>query len=130
VSTLKKILIVDDEANIQNVAKVALEIIGRYEVQTSASGLEALERIKTFVPDLILLNVNMPEMDGRSTLKKIRDQEAFSKMPIVFVTANFQPHEIKAFMELGATDVIGKPFDPKTFTSRIEAIWDKHKANT
>ena len=122
---LDRILHVDDEPDIREVAKLALEGIGGFTVEACASGEEALEVATRFKPDLILLDVMMPIMDGPSTLRALRDDDETAHIPIAFMTAKVQKLEIAAFKELGAIDVIEKPFDPMTLADQVEAIWDK-----
>lgn len=120
---LKKILYVDDEPDISEIVKLSLERLGGYEVSVCANGKQALEMAPGFAPDMILLDVMMPEMDGPTALQELRKQEQFKEVPIVFVTAKVQPYEIEHFHEIGAADVIAKPFDPITLSDQIEAIW-------
>lgn len=122
---LKRILHVDDEPDIREVAKLALEGVGGFTVEVCASGKEALEMAPRFKPDLILLDVMIPIMDGPSTLRALRDDDKTADIPIVFMTAKVQKLEIAEFKELGAIDVIEKPFDPMTLADRVKAIWDK-----
>ena len=122
---LDRILHVDDEPDIREVAKLSLEGVGGFTVEVCASGEEALEAVPRFKPDLILLDVMMPIMDGPSTLRALRDGDKTTGIPIVFMTAKVQKLEIAEFKELGAIDVIEKPFDPMTLADQVKAIWDK-----
>lgn len=123
-NTLQRILYVEDEPDIQTVARLALEGIGGFTVETCNSGIEALERVDDFDPDLILLDVMMPGMDGPTTLQALRERPATAATPIVFMTAKVQPQEIAQFKALGALDVVAKPFDPMTLAQTIRSIWD------
>ena len=120
---LKRILYVEDEPDIQAVAKLALENIGGYTVEVCSSGSEALAKAPEFAPDLILLDVMMPEMDGIGTYKALREIAETATTPVVFMTAKVQKHEIEGYKELGAVNVITKPFDPMTLSETIKAIW-------
>lgn len=122
---LNRILYVEDEADIQAVARIALEAIGGFTVKTCDSGNEALAAAPEFMPDLVLLDVMMPGMDGPSTLKALRDIPALASTPVIFMTAKVQPNEIAAYKTLGALDVIPKPFDPMTLASTIRQMWEK-----
>ncbi|TCV84163.1 response regulator [Sulfurirhabdus autotrophica] len=120
---LRRILYVEDEPDIQAVAKLALEALGGFEVQVCSSGKEALESVLAFSPDLILLDVMMPGMDGPTTLKAMRELPELRQTPVVFMTAKVQPQEIQEYTRLGAIDVIPKPFDPMTLADVVKKIW-------
>lgn len=124
-STLQRILYVEDEADIRAVAQLALESVGGFTVKTCSSGEEALREAEAFAPDMILLDVMMPGMDGPSTLKALRDLPALSEVPVAFMTAKVQPAEIEHFKSLGAREVIAKPFDPMTLADQVRAIWQE-----
>ena len=83
----------------------------------------ALERLALKAPDLILLDVMMPGMDGPSTLKALREQPLTATTPVIFMTAKVQPYEVAEYKRLGALDVIAKPFDPMQLSATINAIW-------
>ncbi len=117
----KRILYVEDEADIREVAEFALEGEG-FELLLCASGEEALQKVLNFSPDMILLDVMMPGMDGPTTLKRLRELPAMEKVPIVFLTAKIQPNEISQFLGLGAVDVISKPFDAMKLADLIREI--------
>jgi len=122
---LKKILYVEDEVDIQKVVKMALEMIGGFEVLVCSSGPEALEKAPEFKPDLCLLDVMMPGMDGPATLEALRKIEMFAKTPFAFLTAKVQSEEISRFKALGAIDVIIKPFDPMALPDQVRNIWNQ-----
>ena len=122
---INRILYVEDEPDIQAVAKLALEQVGRFTLEVCSSGKEALDRAEQFSPQLMLLDVMMPEMDGPTTLRKLRDISGLQDIPAIFMTARVQPHEIQEYISMGAIDVIAKPFDPMTLSSQIREIWDK-----
>jgi CheY-like chemotaxis protein len=121
--TLKKILYAEDEPDIQAVAKLALEMLGGYTVQLCANGMEALVAAREFAPDLILLDVMMPGMDGPSTLKQLRADPATAAIPVIFLTAKVQPAEVVYYQSLGALNVIAKPFDPMTLADQVRRMW-------
>lgn len=124
-STLQRILYVEDEADIRAVAQLALESVGGFTVKTCSTGEEALREAEAFSPDLILLDVMMPGMDGPSTLKSLRDISSLTEVPVAFMTAKVQPAEIEHFKSLGARDVIPKPFNPMTLADQVRAIWQE-----
>jgi CheY-like chemotaxis protein len=123
VPALKRITYVEDEPDIRAVAKLALEKIGGYVVDACPSGAEALERAPNFLPDLILLDVMMPWMNGEETLKKLKEMPDFKDVPMAFMTAKAQTREIERYLALGADGVIPKPFDPITLPQRLHVIW-------
>jgi len=123
-STLQRILYVEDEPDIQAVAKLALEMVGGFNVKICSSGEEAVREAEAFAPDMILLDVMMPGMDGPSTLKALRTLPALADIPVAFMTAKVQPAEVALYRTLGARDVIAKPFDPMTLASQVRAIWE------
>lgn len=125
-AALERILMVEDEPDIQDVARLALEAVGGFEVAIFSSGEEALEGAPDFRPDLILLDVMMSGMDGPTTLQALRLRPSSATTPVVFMTAKVQPHEVARYKSLGALDVISKPFDPMTLSEQLQAIWKRH----
>ena len=126
VPPLSRILLVEDELDIQMVARLALQDIGGFEVEVCSSGSEALEKAPQFCPELILLDVMMPAPDGPATLRALAHRPETSGMPVVFVTAKVQSHEVEEYLQLGAIDVIVKPFDPMQLSERVLEIWRRH----
>ncbi|MDO3384720.1 response regulator [Gilvimarinus sp. SDUM040013] len=127
---LQTILYVEDEPDIRAIAELALETVGGYTLVSCSSGREALAAAKSEVPDLILLDVMMPEMDGPETLRQLRELKSMAGVPAVFMTAKVQPSEVAEYLALGAVDVIAKPFDPLTLAEQINKIWLSAKPNT
>lgn len=121
---LQRILLVDDEADIRQIARLALEALGGFEIRECASGLAAPQAIRDFKPQLILMDVMMPGQDGLQTLKAMRAAPDLPQVPVVFMTAKVQPQEVRSFRTLGALDVIAKPFDPMTLAQTVRRIWD------
>lgn len=121
---LQKILMVEDEPDIQTVAKLALETVGGFTVNLCSSGQEALEKAVGFSPDLVLLDVMMPSMDGPTTLSELRKITELARTPVIFMTAKVQPQEVASYKALGAIDVIAKPFDPMSLASKVQEIWE------
>ncbi len=122
--TLNRILYVEDEPDIRAVAQVALESVGGFTLEICSSGLEAIEKAAGFAPDLILLDVMMPGMDGPNTLKALRELPEAVRAPVVFMTAKVQAHEVAQYKAMGAVDVIAKPFDPMQLPEDILQIWE------
>ncbi|MCM2972088.1 MULTISPECIES: response regulator [Larsenimonas] len=121
---LKSILHVEDDPSIQAVARVALETVGGFEVTGCDDGQHALETLAGFKPDLILMDVMMPNLDGPSTLKRLQADPELSRIPVVFMTAKIQPAEVEEYRAIGAADVLEKPFDPMTLADRLKRIWE------
>lgn len=122
---LERILYADDEPDIQSVVKLALEVLGGYEVLLCGNGAEALAQVSCFNPNLILLDVMMPSMDGLTTLQWLQGDARTASIPVIFLTAKAQAHEIKRYQALGALSVITKPFDPMTIAAAIQKIWNQ-----
>jgi len=122
-SPLKKVLHVEDEIDIQEVTRLALEAVGGYTVQSCSSGPEALIKAPEFMPDLILLDVMMPGMDGLTTLKELRMLPDLKDTPVIFMTAKIMQTEVDIYEKLGAIGMISKPFDPMDLPDRLATIW-------
>jgi two-component system, OmpR family, response regulator len=121
---LSRVLLVEDDPDIQVVASLALSEIGRLVVKVCGSAREALEAAPSFRPDLILLDVMMPGMDGIAALKALREDPALAGTPVVFMTARAQSHEIARYKELGALGVITKPFEAESLAETVQSLWD------
>lgn len=127
---LHRVLYVEDEPDIQAVARFALEQLGGFEVEVCSSGTEALDRIGVFKPHVVLLDVMIPGMDGPATLQALRGMPAGRTVPVIFMTAKAQPQEIADYKGLGAIGVIPKPFDPITLGDEVRKIWNLARART
>lgn len=121
-----KLLYVEDEADIREIAEFALEDEG-FDIVFCDSGEQALEKAGDFQPEVILLDVMMPGMDGPTTLQNLRKLPGLETTPVIFLTAKVQPNEIQDFIALGAMDVIPKPFDPMTLSDNIHEILNRNK---
>ena len=119
---LKKILLVDDEADIRLIAEISLSNLGGWQVIQAASGPEAIALAAREKPDLVLLDVMMPGMDGPATLEKLREAEDGHSTPVIFMTAKVQKAEIDRLLGLGVRGLIPKPFDPMTLPDEIRRI--------
>lgn len=120
---LQRITYVEDEPHIREIVQLALEELGGYTLHVCESGAEALHTAPIFHPDLVLLDVMMPEMNGIETYRALRGTPEIANTPIIFVTAKAQTHEIHLYMMLGAAGVIPKPFNPITLPADIQSIW-------
>ena len=120
---LERILFVEDDPDIREIASIALSEIHNFNVTMCESGKEAIENVKVEIPQLILMDVMMPEIDGITAAKSIR--EDFPEIPIVFLTAKVQTHEVEEYEKKLNSFVIHKPFDPTKLGDRIIEIWGK-----
>jgi CheY-like chemotaxis protein len=120
--TLRKVLLVDDEDDIRTVGNLSLSRVGGWQTVLASSGAEAVAQAAAERPDLILLDVMMPGMDGPTTLRQLRAQEATASTPIIFMTAKVQKQELARYLEMGAIGVISKPFDPMTLPAEIKKL--------
>ena len=125
-SKLRRILCVDDDPDLRNIITMSLQHVGGYIVQGCESGEEAVENAPTFDPQLILLDVMMPEMDGPETLAAFRRDPRLADTVVVFISAKARSGDKASLMSLGALDVIAKPFDPMHLHEQIDAIWRRY----
>ncbi len=121
---LERIMHIEDDPSIQEVARVALEIVGGFTVKSCESGAEGLAEAPSFAPQLVLLDVMMPGMDGPQTLVELQKLSCMKGVPVVFMTAKAQTQEVAGYHNLGAAGVIIKPFDPMTLSTQITEIWN------
>lgn len=126
---LKKILFIDDDEDIHLIVKICLREIPNVELRSAFSGEEGVNVVMDFHPDLVLLDVMMPKMDGISTLQTLKMLPSFGDTPVVFLTAKSQKNEIEEYLKYGVADVITKPFDPMTLSARVLQIWDKFNSS-
>jgi CheY-like chemotaxis protein len=114
-----RVLHVDDEPDVREVVEISLGLDPVLSVRSCASGGDALAATADWSPDLIMLDVMMPDMDGPMTLARLREQPQTADVPVVFITACAQASEIERFLSLGAAAVIAKPFDPMTLAALV-----------
>jgi two-component system OmpR family response regulator len=122
---LEKILYVEDDPDIRAVGLFALQGVGGMTVKACGSGAEALAAAADFAPQLLLLDVMMPKMDGPATLRALWALAATASTPAVFMTAKVQPKEVALYRQMGAIDVIAKPFDPMTLAAQVRTIYER-----
>lgn len=125
-SILTRILLVDDQRDIRSIVGLALGKIGRFDLKVCASGMEALESVGSFTPDLLLLDLSMPSMDGVATLKALRARNVTA--PAVFFTARMNPSELERYSDLNVLGVIPKPFDPLKLAGQLREMWSRSAA--
>lgn len=117
------ILHVDDEDDIREVAAFALDLDPEVALRSAGSGQAALDALDEGLrPDVILLDVMMPHLDGPGTLLRIRQRPEHQTTPVIFMTARAQAGELDHYRALGALDVITKPFDPMTLAADVRAV--------
>lgn len=121
---LKRILCVDDEADLRAIEQMCLETVGDYEVLQAANGEEAIRVAREQKPDIILLDVMMPGMDGPTALSRMREDATIAHIPVIFMTARVRPSEIEEYIAQGAIGVISKPFDPMQLAQQVETFWN------
>ena len=127
---LKRIACVEDDESIRMIIRLALCDIGGFDVTLFASGRDAVDGMLAFGPDLIVLDVMMPGMDGMETLRQLRAIAELRDMPVIFMTAKTQPAEIDHYRELGALDVIVKPFNPMELAQDLRRIWSQRPVHS
>ncbi|WP_440959792.1 response regulator [Oceanicaulis sp. LC35] len=123
-SELEKIACVEDDPDIRAILEMSLSDVGGFTVSLFENGPAALSGLGDVNPQLIMLDMMMPGMNGLEVLAELRTRPAFMRTPIVFMTAKAQSHELGAYISAGAQSVIVKPFDPLTLPDQIREIWD------
>jgi two-component system, OmpR family, alkaline phosphatase synthesis response regulator PhoP len=122
-----KVLIIDDEEDARNICSMCLEMLNDHKVIQAASGREGLRKAEEHLPEVIILDLLMPEMDGTETLKNLRKNPKTAGIPVIFLTVKGRFSEFDQLKALGALAVITKPFDPVNLSSQIQEILDKAK---
>jgi len=122
---IRSVLYVDDDPDICEIVKTTLCMMADLRVDTAPSGERAIELALEVAPDLVLMDIMMPGLDGPSTLSRMRGYAALEHIPVIFMTAKLLPAEVAHFLRLGAIGVIGKPFDPLTLCDELFSLWSK-----
>ncbi|HSY07635.1 MAG TPA: response regulator [Steroidobacteraceae bacterium] len=125
---LRTVLYIDDEPHIREIVQIALGLSNELKVHTGESGAQALELARELQPDVLLLDVMMPGLDGPATLSRMRADPAIAHIPVIFVTAKAMPREVALFRKMGAIGIIAKPFDPMQLTKQLRSLWEGHTA--
>ena len=115
----KKVLHIDDDPDIREIARISLEVVGPFTLLQCASGFEALEKATEFAPDVILMDVMMPELGGVETCARLKAMPELKDVPVIYMTAKAQTRETQTLMQTGAIGVITKPFDPMALPTQI-----------
>ncbi len=124
---VKKILLIDDEKDIRTVADISLRRIGNFDVTLVENGKEGLSAAAAIRPDVILLDMMMPEMDGITVLKKLKENPETRDIPVIFMTARVRDKEKTEYEAHGAKGVIDKPFDPLSLAGQVRKICDSEQ---
>ncbi len=117
-----RILLIEDDPDIQRMVQLSLRFQGGHEVSVASGGQEGIAKAEQEKPDLILLDVMMPEMDGYETCRRLKANPATASIPIVFLSARAQQSEIQKGRELGAIGYLVKPFDPMTLSDQLQEM--------
>lgn len=117
-----KVLIIDDEDDIRSVAALSLGILGGVEVVEAENGRDGISKAASEKPDVILLDMMMPEMDGVATLAELRNTQGVSSIPVIFLTARAMSSEVENLKRMGAKGILTKPFDPTILATQVKAI--------
>ena len=120
----KKILVVDDEPHLAEMMANRLRA-SHYDVVTALTGHEALDRVEGEKPNLILLDILMPDMDGYQVLRRLKEKDETRRIPVIVLTVKKWSEDIKRAVEGGASDYIVKPFDPRALLQKIEGVLKK-----
>jgi two-component system OmpR family response regulator len=120
---LNKILYAEDDPDIQEIGILALETLGGFTVKACDNGSEVLPAALEFRPDMVILDIMMPGMDGVEALRVLREDDSFTDTPVIFMTAKVMKEEQQKYIEMGVLDIIAKPFDPISLCERIQEIW-------
>ena len=126
----KRILVIDDEADLRIVIKAALTQYAGWQVITAATALEGLQLAQTQTPDLVLLDISMPDMDGYQCFEQLRAEPATAEIPVILLTARVLPRDLRQFAQMGIAGVITKPFNPLTLWQTItKLVWNDPLSN-
>jgi two-component system OmpR family response regulator len=126
VPALTVLLYVDDDADIREIVQMSLSLDGQMSVHVADGGERALTKMRAEQPDLVMLDVMMPGMDGPTVLARMRDDDDLRHIPVIFMTAKANPQEVARFRDLSAIGVIAKPFDPMALGGQVKALWKSH----
>lgn len=123
---LERVMHVEDDESIRAVAEIALTDVAGFTLLSCESGQSALAQAEAFAPQLILLDVMMPQMDGLQTLAALRQIPALAKTPVVFMTAKIQQAEKQRYLDAGAVGIIEKPFEPMELGDTLNQLYQQH----
>lgn len=121
---LNRVCYVEDDEDIQRIVRMSLERVGKMTVEVVSDPLVAIERMRAFKPELVMLDWMMPGMDGPALFRKMRETEETKDLPVVFITAKAAQRDLDDLRAMGAAGTISKPFSPKELPEQIRAIWN------
>lgn len=124
---LKKILYAEDDSDIQTIVQVALWAYSDLDLKICNNGQLLLDCVESYKPDLILLDIMMPVMDGLTTCRRLKLNDKTKNIPVVFLTAKAQVQEIEMYRNVGILGVLIKPFEPSTLANKLQELWAFHK---
>ena len=122
--SVQKVLLIDDDPDIRKITALTLKRVAKWEVIVAASGPEALSVVQEANPDVILLDVMMPGMDGPAVLKELKSSASTAHIPVIFLTAKIQRQELDGYASLGVVGVLTKPFNPLQLPAQITKLLD------
>ena len=120
---LEKVLYVEDDEDIQRIVRMSLERVGKMSVDIVSNSTEAIDRMKAYKPDLVMLDWMMPEMDAPTLFRKMREDAEVADLPVIFITAKASQRELEELIRLGAKGTISKPFSPKDLPDQLRSLW-------
>ncbi|MGD2090862.1 MAG: response regulator [Candidatus Aminicenantes bacterium] len=121
---LKRIMYVDDDPDLQDIVRLGLETRAGFTVTCCDSGNQALEEIRDFKPDLVILDMVLPGMSGLHLLERMRELRGVPWIPVIFLTSKISPQQVEEYKELGVIGVINKPLNPLELRDRVRDIWE------
>jgi len=121
---LQKVLYVEDDEDIQRIVRMSLERIGKLSVEIVGNSMNAIQAMKAYQPDLVMLDWMMPEMDGPTLFRTMKEDPEVAALPVVFITAKASSRELEELITLGAKGTISKPFSPKDLPEQLRTMWN------
>jgi two-component system OmpR family response regulator len=122
---LNRVCYVEDDEDIQRIVRMSLERIGKMTVEVVGDPTKAIDAMKIFKPDLVMLDWMMPAIDGPTLFRQMKARPETSSLPVVFITAKAAQRDLDELTSLGAAGTISKPFSPKDLPDQLRAIWSK-----
>jgi CheY-like chemotaxis protein len=120
---LQKVLYVEDDEDIQRIVRLSLERVGKLSIEVVGNSTLAIAAMKTYQPDLVMLDWMMPEMDGPTLFRKMMEDPEVAHLPVVFITAKASSRELDSLIAMGAKGTISKPFSPKDLPEQLRTLW-------
>ena len=122
---LQRVCYVEDDEDIRKIVRMSLERIGKLTVEVVGDPMVAIEAMKAFKPELVMLDWMMPGMDGPTLYRKMREEPEVRDLPVVFITAKASEKELNELRALGAAGTISKPFSPRDLPTQLREIWER-----